>query len=117
MKKLLLIFAILLIATVPAVMADTTSGANWDYELDEIGELLGHGHQYSNTQRAKRWQVGVGLDLIIHERSAEQNNLTPLIITSETRLDFNNKSGTQYFVATYRLSEVWKGIVDIIPGI
>ena len=121
-KKMCIFIAIIAVIMIPLVcFAETTGGADWGTDLGGLNGIrdfaFGHTAEYTdaNTQRARKWQVGAGIDLIILERTAEQNNLTPLIVTSETRVDFNNKfNGTQYFVVTYRLSEVWAGLVDLV---
>ena len=128
MKRLLLILAILVIALsfVPVAYADTTNGADYNYDIGGLGEIINHDHGYvnSNTQRAKRWQVGLGADIIVQEKQEGQNNLFPIQTIVEGKYDIANKNGGVYVVATYRWSDMWKGmidvrndIVDIIPGI
>lgn len=116
---LLMVLVIVLAMLAPFVcFADNTGGAGWDNDLGGFNGIRnyvgGHGHEYANTQRAKRFAVGVGVDVIVHERAESQNNLTPLITTLETKWDIANKNGGAYLVATYRLSDMWTGLVDLV---
>ncbi len=113
MMMALVIMALLMV--VPA-LAENTGSADWDNPIGGIGDLINHGHGYTdaNTQRAKRIAVGVGVDLIVHERTINQNNLTPLRTTVEGKWDIANKNGGVYVVATYHAADVWKGLVDLV---
>ena len=120
-KILLVIFAVILVLLVLPIFAyaETTGGPGFDNDLGGFNGfrsyVVGHDHEYTdaNTQRSKNFEIGPGLDLILQERAEKQNNLTPLKTVMEARYDFGNKNGGVYVVATYRLSEVVKGVKDL----
>ena len=121
-SQILMMVVVMMIALAIAIPAfsDNTDGADFTNDLGWGNGIrdyaVGHGHEYTdaNTQRAKRFQVGVGVDVIVQERTGRQNNLTPLRTTVEGKWDIANKNGGVYVVATYRLSEIWKGVVDLV---
>ena len=117
-KKMCIFIAVIAIIFIPFVcFADNTGGADWDNDLGGLNGIrnygVGHGHQYANTQRAKRFAVGLGGDFIFSRRSETQNNLTPLVTTLETRWDIANKNGGAYLVGTWEAVEVKNGIIDL----
>ena len=107
MKNITLI-AICLMLMGGIAMAETTFDTNWDY-LGSPG-ILDHSHEY--IQRAKKNELGLGVDVTVFEFDGDLRATWGLeSVEVQNKFDLNNKEYSGFIVLQVNL---WRPIQKLI---